>query len=251
MIEWDKVALDIAREIEKKVVPLFEKKESKKIVGRNPSGDETKLMDKKAEEIAIRRLSELDVNIVSEEIGNINKNNKYTAVIDPVDGSFNFANGIPFFCFSIAFFENKKPIYGMVYEFLRKNVYEAYVKNGAYLNGKKIKVNKRRKSYTISFYTLGKGLNLVNKIRRIRNLGSIALELAYLAKGSIDGIVDIRRHIRPTDIAAGFIIAEEAGAIICDEKGKKIWYQLNATDRINFIAVNSEDLLRLVISNIK
>jgi len=251
MIEWNKVALDITMKIEKKVLPLFEKKESKKVIGINPSGDETKLMDKRAEEIAVRHLSKLGVNIVSEEIGNINKNSKYTAVIDPIDGSFNFANGIPFFCFSIAFFENKKPIYGMIYEFLRKNVYEAYVGNGAYLNGKEIKVSRKKKAYTISFYTLGKGLDLVKKVRRIRTLGSIALELAYLAKGSIDGIIDIRRHIRPIDIAAGFIIAEEAGAIICDEKGKEVEYRLNAIDRISFIAVNSKDLYRLVISNIK
>jgi len=250
MMKWNEIAQTIARKIERNVMPLFEKEESKKILGRNPSGDETKLMDKKAEETAIKHLSKLGINIVSEEIGTLNKNSKYTAIIDPIDGSYNFANGIPFFCFSIAFFEKQKPIYGMIYELLRKNTYEAFVGNGAYLNGRKIKVSSKNKPYTISFYTLGRGLNLVKKIRRIRNLGSVALELTYLAKGSIDGIVDIRKHIRPTDVAAGFIIAREAGAIICDEKGEELKHKLNATDKINFVAVNNKKLFNLIIKNI-
>jgi myo-inositol-1(or 4)-monophosphatase len=251
MEDWGKIALTIAKEIEKVIMPLFGKDEAKTLVGRNPSGDETKLVDKKAEDIIMKHLSKLDINIVSEEFGILDRGSEYTAVVDPLDGSYNFVNGIPFFCFSIAIFVKEMPFYGMIYEFLRKNAYEGIIGKGAYLNRETIKIDKSRKSPTINFYTLGKGLKILNKVRRVRVLGAVALELAYLAKGATDGVVDVRNHIRPTDIAAGIIIAKEAGAIICDEKGKELKFKLNATDRINFIAVKDEKILDLIISNIK
>ncbi|HID66187.1 MAG TPA: fructose-1,6-bisphosphatase, partial [Aquificaceae bacterium] len=70
-----------------------------------------------------------------------------------------------------------------------------------------------------------------------------AMELAYLAKGALDGVLDIRNYVRPTDIAAGVLIAREAGAIVTDDTGKELKFDLSASEKLNIIAVNSEKLL--------
>lgn len=66
--------------------------------------------------------------------------------------------------------------------------------------------------------------------------------------GALDGVVDVRKYVRPTDIAAGTIIAKEAGALIKDSAGKDIDISFNATDRLDVIAVNSEELLKTILS---
>ncbi|AEF95627.1 bifunctional fructose-bisphosphatase/inositol-phosphate phosphatase [Methanotorris igneus] len=249
-MKWNEIALKIAKDIEKEIMPLFGKEEASKFIGFSPSGDQTKLVDKKAEDIVLKHLLPLDVNIVSEESGNINKESEYTVVIDPVDGSYNFINGIPICGFSFAVFKKDEPIYTMIYEFVTKNVYEGIPKRGAYLNGEKIKVRPLKlESISLSFYG-NQRINHIKNVKRVRILGAIAIELAYMAKGSLDGIVDIRRYIRPTDIVAGVVIAKEAGAIITDENGEELKFSLSATERLNVIAVNSKELLDIVLESI-
>jgi len=248
MYEWNEIALNLAKDIEREIMPLFGTKKAGEFVGFGPSGDKTKLVDKIAEDIVLEYLKPLGVNIVSEETGNIDVGSEYTVVVDPVDGSFNFIHGIPIFGFSFAVFKNKKPIYAMLYEFITENVYEGIPGEGAYLNGEKIRVRPlNEKSISISFYTRGRGAKLVEKVKRTRTLGAIAIELAYLARGSLDGVIDIRNYVRPTDIAAGYIIAKESGAVITDDKGNDIKFRLDATERLNIIAVNDKKLLKLIL----
>ncbi|EHP84644.1 bifunctional fructose-bisphosphatase/inositol-phosphate phosphatase [Methanotorris formicicus] len=250
-MKWDEIALKIAKDIEKDIMPIFGKKEASKFIGYSPSGDKTKLVDKIAEDIVLEHLLPLDVNIVSEESGGINKESEYTVVVDPVDGSYNFIKGIPIFGFSFAVFKKNEPIYTMIYEFVTKNVYEGIPKRGAYLNGRKIKVKPLKlESISLSFYG-NKDANFLKNVRRFRILGAIAVELVYLAKGSLDGVVDIRKYVRPTDIAAGVVIARESGAIITDENGEELTFNLSATERLNIIAVNSKELLDIILENIK
>jgi len=248
MYEWNEVALNLAKDIEREIMPLFGTKKAGEFVGFSPSGDKTKLVDKIAEDIVLGYIEPLGVNVVSEEVGNIDVGSEYAVVIDPLDGSFNFIHGIPIFGFSFAVFKNKKPVYAMLYEFITKNVYEGIPREGAYLNGKKIQVRPlKENSISISFYTRGRGAKLVEKVKRTRVLGAIAVELAYLAKGSLDGVIDIRSYVRPTDIAASYVIAKEAGAIITDDKGDDIKFRLDATERLNIIAVNDKKLLELIL----
>lgn len=246
--EWNELALQMAKDIEKEIMPLFGKKEAGRFIGISPSGDKTKLVDKIAENIVLNYVKNLNVNLVSEEIGDTNAGSDYTLVIDPLDGSYNFIQGIPIFGFSLAVFKKERPLYGMIYEFITKDVYEGVVNKGAYLNGQQIRVREPNlQSIAIDLYTRGKGAKLIQKVKRVRVLGAIAVELAYLSRGSIDGVIDIRNYVRPTDIAAGVIIAREAGAIVTDEQGKELKFDLNATEKLNIIAVNSKELLNLVL----
>lgn len=249
-MDWNKLGLKIAKEIEKEIMPYFGKKEGGKIVGYSPSGDTTELVDKISEDIVLKHLKPLNVNIVSEEIGTIDNNSKWTIVIDPIDGSFNFTRGIPFFGFCFAVFKDNSPYYGLTYEFLTKNIYEAFVGKGAYLNGEKIKVKTYNKKEALISYYSKKNLNLIDKVRRVRIMGAFGIEMAYVAKGTLDGVFDIRHHVRTTDIASSYIICKESGAIITNENGEELKFELNATDRYSMIVVNDKELLNMILEEI-
>ncbi|AAL82138.1 fructose-1,6-bisphosphatase [Pyrococcus furiosus DSM 3638] len=246
---WREVAIDIISDFETTIMPFFGNPDGGKLVKISPSGDETKLVDKLAEDLILSRITELGVNVVSEEVGVIDNESEYTVIVDPLDGSYNFIAGIPFFALSLAVFKKDKPIYAIIYEPMTERFFEGIPGEGAFLNGKRIKVRKTPdEKPSISFYSRGKGHEIVKHVKRTRTLGAIALELAYLAMGALDGVVDVRKYVRPTDIAAGTIIAKEAGALIKDSAGKDIDISFNATDRLDVIAVNSEELLKTILS---
>ena len=249
--EWNEIAFDVAKDVEKVVMPIFGTPKAGENIGKNVSGDVTKYVDKVAENLVIERLKPLGINIVSEEIGNIDVGSDYTAVIDPIDGSYNFAAGIPIFAFSLAVFKKKAPVYGAIYEFVTGNFYEGIPGEGAFMNGRPIHVKKvEHGKEAISFYTRGRCTGLIKKVKRVRVLGAIAVELTYLAKGALDGVLDIRNYVRTTDIAAGVVIAKEAGAMVTDERGKELRLNLNATDQTNIIAVNDSRLLDMILREI-
>ncbi|WP_297518107.1 bifunctional fructose-bisphosphatase/inositol-phosphate phosphatase [Thermococcus sp.] len=249
--EWNAIAKEIALEVEKAVLPLFGTTKAGEVIGMNASGDTTDYVDKISEDIILSRLKPLGVNVVSEEVGVIDNGSDYTVVIDPIDGSYNFTVGIPIFAFSFAVFKDKKPVYGAIYEFFPKNFYEAVLGEGAFLNGRRIHVRKpERGKEALSFYTRGRCTGIVKRIKRVRVLGAIAVELSYLAKGAIDGVFDIRNYVRPTDIAAGVLIAREAGAIVTDERGKELKVKLSATEKTNLIAVDDEYLLKIILEEL-
>ncbi len=251
-MDWNLLGLKIAKEIKSEIMAYYGKEEGAKIVGYSPSGDTTELVDKISEDIVLNHLMPLDVNIVSEEIGTLSNDSgsKWTVVIDPIDGSFNFTHGIPFFGFCFAVFKNKNPYYGLTYEFLTNNVYEAFSGSGAYLNGKKIKVKDYDENNILLSYYSKKNLNLHEKIRRVRIMGAFGVEMAYVGKGTFDGVFDIRKHVRTTDIASSYIICKEAGAIITDENGDELKFELNATDRYSVIVVNNKKLLQTILDEI-
>lgn len=245
---WNEIAFTMAKDLEKTIMPLFGTKKAGENVGTNVSGDVTKYVDKVAEDLIIRHLKPLNVNIVSEEVGEIDNGSDYTVVVDPLDGSYNFSMGIPIFAFSFAVFKGKEPVYGAIYEFFPKAFYEAIPGKGAYLNGSPIHVSDPEPGKeAISFYTRGRALRLINKVKRVRVLGAIAVEMAYTAKGSLDGVFDIRNYVRPTDIAAGVMLVREAGGIVTDERGRPLELELSAEVNTNVIAAANERILRIIL----
>ncbi len=252
MLNWNEIALEMARELEREIMPLFGTPKAGEDLGKNVSGDVTKYVDKVAEEVVLNRLKPLSVNIVSEEIGFIDNGSDYTVVVDPLDGSYNFAAGIPIFAFSFAVFKGKKPVYGSIYEFVPGHFYEAIPGEGAFMNGRRIHVRKPEPGKeALSFYTRGRCTGLIKKVKRVRVLGAIAVELAYLAKGALDGVLDVRNYVRPTDIAAGVLIAREAGAIVTDERGREFEIHLSATEKTNVIAVSEGYLLKMILEELE
>jgi myo-inositol-1(or 4)-monophosphatase len=171
--------------------------------------------------------------IITEEGGTSLSKSEYNWVIDPLDGTVNFAHGFPMFAVSIGIQKNGETIAGIVYDVMQKVIYSAEIGNGAYENDKKIKVNENanlRHALLVTGFpydvrenpenALGKFVALTKATRGIRRLGSAAIDFCYVAKGVFDGFWEV--HLKPWDMCAGKLIVEEAGGLVTDFKGNKI-----------------------------
>lgn len=171
--------------------------------------------------------------IITEEGGTSLSKSEYNWVIDPIDGTTNFAHGLPIFAVSIGIQKNGKTIAGVVYDIMQNIIYSAEVKNGAYENNKKIKVNDNdnlRHALLVTGFpydvkdnpenALGKFVAFTKAARGIRRLGSAAIDFCYVANGVFDGFWEV--HLKPWDMCAGKLIVEEAGGLVTDFDGNKI-----------------------------
>ena|SRR3972149_8607468 len=169
-------------------------------------------------------------SILAEEGGGVNNDSEYLWVIDPLDGTTNFAYGLPIFSVSIGIQKNGVTIAGVVYDVMRDILYSAELGKGAFANSKKIKVSNEKKlehsllvtgfPYNVAENPEGafeKFTSLTKKARGIRRLGSAAIDFCYLASGVFDGFWEVYLH--PWDICAGKLIAEEAGGLVTDFNG--------------------------------
>ena len=176
--------------------------------------------DKKAEEIIISELekSKKNFSILTEESGFIEKKDKENFwIVDPIDGTTNFLNGVPHFCISIALLVDKEIIAGVTYDPIKDEIFFAEKNNGSYLNNKSIRVSQKNKIYDCLY-----GVNFRNNLPEnflIRNTGSAALDLAYVSSGRFDGC--LQKNVNLWDIAAGTLLIKEAGGIVDNFELKK------------------------------
>ena len=172
-------------------------------------------------------------NILAEESGEKKSGSEYLWIVDPLDGTTNFAHGLPIFSVSIGLQKNGKTFMGVVYDVMQDITYFAEEGNGAYANAERIKVNLNEKinhSVLVTGFPYNIAENpenaleifsaLTRKARAIRRLGSAAIDLCYVAKGVFDGFWELYLH--PWDICAGMLIVEEAGGFITDFGGNII-----------------------------
>ncbi len=170
--------------------------------------------------------------ILSEESGDLPQNNEYKWVIDPLDGTVNFAHGIPLCAVSIGIEKAGEMIMGAVYCPFINEFYIAEKGQGAYLNDRKIKVTTQtevQKSILVTGfpYTYPKlhigPLEIFSKLVKrgipVRRLGSAAIDLCWVAAGRFDGFWEF--NLSPWDTAAGYVIVKEAGGKITDFEGKE------------------------------
>jgi myo-inositol-1(or 4)-monophosphatase len=148
--------------------------------------------------------------------------------IDPIDGTTNFAKGMLLFTVAIAAMYEGEPVVGVVYDPATDSMYTGVKGDNAQLNGRRINVSDEgfdnfSSIGTDSFFDNGvpKWVITLMERARSRTLGSSCLQLAYLAKGSLVGVVFVRPKL--WDVAAGALIAECAGAIVSDWKGNKLF----------------------------
>uniref|UniRef100_W8BBR5 Inositol-1-monophosphatase n=1 Tax=Ceratitis capitata TaxID=7213 RepID=W8BBR5_CERCA len=154
-----------------------------------------------------------------------------TWIIDPIDGTTNFIRRFPNWCISVGLAIKKQLVIGIVYLPVVNEMYSAYKGHGAYLNGQRISVSKCTK---INTAVLGTELSLIQRpairdkhVKRVsklasncsgcRGIGSAAVTLCYVARGSIDCFAV--EDLQPWDIAGGACIIREAGGIVCHSKG--------------------------------
>jgi myo-inositol-1(or 4)-monophosphatase len=171
-----------------------------------------------------------DHSILSEESGTAEKKGEYTWVIDPLDGTTNFAHGLPIFSVSIGIVKNDEILCGAVYDVMSDAMYTAEKGRGAFKNGEPISVNNNSDLNT-SFLVTGFPYNINDNpeysferftaflihSRAVRRLGSAAIDFCYVAEGIFDGFWEV--FLNPWDICAGRLICEEAGGLVTDFKG--------------------------------
>jgi myo-inositol-1(or 4)-monophosphatase len=169
--------------------------------------------------------------ILSEEVGELKMDSAYKWIIDPIDGTVNFANGIPICCTSIGVEHEGKMILGAVYNPFLKELFFAEKQMGATLNGKKIRVSEKTEvsksclvtGFPYTYLDMPNGpLEVFSRLIRrgipVRRLGSAAIDLCWVAAGRFDGFYE--HKLSAWDSAAGFLLVEEAGGKVTDFEGK-------------------------------
>lgn len=169
--------------------------------------------------------------IITEEIYSLKKDSEYQWLVDPLDGTTNYAHGFPVFCVSIGLSWEKRIILGVVYQPVLKEIFVAQKGKGSFLNGRKIRVSRTTKLTRSLLATgfpydirtspnnnLNHFCNFALSAQAVRRAGAAALDLAYTAAGRFDGFWEF--GLNPWDVAAGILLVEEAGGKVTDFKGK-------------------------------
>ncbi|MEK6699692.1 MAG: inositol monophosphatase family protein [Nitrospirota bacterium] len=170
--------------------------------------------------------------IVAEEETDIDKGSEFRWIIDPLDGTTNYAHGYPNFSVSIALEKSGEVILGVVYDAMRNEVFTGEKGRGAYLNGKGITVSKAEtliRSLLATGFPYDRMTSEKNNLnyfsallmasQEVRRSGSAALDLCSVAAGRLDGYWELK--LNPWDVAAGSLIVREAGGTVTDFSGTR------------------------------
>jgi len=199
-----------------------------------------------------------DHSILAEEETDIqNTQSEYRWIVDPLDGTTNFAHGYPQFCISIALQRSDRVIFGLVYDPVRDERFEAALGQGATLNGETLRVSAEReldkallatgfpydRREFADFY-LGYFKEFMIRCQGIRRSGSAALDLCYVACGRFDGFWELK--LKPWDLAAGALIVAEAGGMLSDFSGRS--FSLQGQETLASNRLIHEEMVRIAAS---
>lgn len=170
-------------------------------------------------------------SILAEESQPVDGASPYRWVVDPLDGTRNYAQSIPHFCTIVALAERDEVIAGVVYDPVREETFTAAKGQGAFLNGTPISVSETDEiarsllSFDLGYVDEKAGLaidmlrSLWPGMYSVRMMGSAGLGLAYAASGRVD--LFFHHSLSPWDVAAGLVLAQEAGGRVVDRQGNK------------------------------
>ena len=220
------VMMDAARAAGRRLIRDFGEVENLQVSRKGPS-DFVSAADKKAEEIIRKSLEKTrpGYGFLLEEGGEVQGSDKtHRFIIDPLDGTLNFLHGIPHFSVSIGLERDGKLRAGVVFDPMRNECFWAEENQGAWLENKRLRVGARRKLseavVTTGIPQLGKNgaekfidelVRVRAEVSAVRRFGSAALDLAWVAAGRFDGFWE--RDLQLWDIAAGFVLVQEAGGM--------------------------------------
>ncbi|MCC7553514.1 MAG: bifunctional NADP phosphatase/NAD kinase [Methanobacteriaceae archaeon] len=279
-----KISKEIIDKVEKEISPHIGKSKSGEIIKNGADGTPTSYIDILAENIVIDILKKQNESffLISEEIGEMkvgkgkvettniyeilsDKNLDYCEIpkliflVDPLDGTSNAIKEIPSYGISIAVAKTPKDRVatlddvelGFIKNYANGNQFEAEKGKGAWLNGQTTKPSDETKISNLSFGGFTKSntveaSKLIDTARRMRVLGSVVLELSYVASGKYDAFLDLRGS-RIIDIAASKLIVEECGGIITNKYGETIKSKLSIHERTMVVASGNIDLHSQII----
>lgn len=195
--------------------------------------------------------------IIAEESGKkAAQGSDYAWVIDPLDGTTNFAHGLPYFCISVGLTYKDQPVFGMIYQPITDELFYATEGKGAYLNGSLMRISSAPMEQSViaiglpyakdqiyanlleSTYAIG------SHAYAIRSFGAVALDIAYVSAGRLEGA--IFEELGWWDVAAGMVLVTEAGGQVSDFQGKLV-----TPDYQSFIATGTLEVRERLLSLIK
>ncbi len=229
--DWQKLLQPLLKEAGDILLSYYHKPLARKKKERHGFVTEADLA---SEKFLIERLLQLvpDVSFVAEESGKVDGGGEYCWVIDPLDGTTNFAYGLPYFCISVSLTHHDVPIVGAIYQPVTQEFFYSQKDGGAFLDGKAIKVSSpMRFDQTLVGIGLPYGRmkrkelvhaaeSIAKNAYAIRYFGAIALDLAHVACGRMDGV--FFTYLAWWDVAVGMVLVQEAGGMITDFKGRVI-----------------------------
>jgi myo-inositol-1(or 4)-monophosphatase len=189
-------------------------------------------VDQACEELIVGRLAQAfpEHGFLAEENVYEKREVPFRWIIDPLDGTTNFAHGFPWFCASIGLEYEGEIILGVIYHCMMDELFMAVKGEGAFLNGERIKVSERtpiRKALIATGFpydcspvgenNFGNFMKIQCAARGVRRAGAAALDRAYVAAGRLDGYWEA--GLKPWDVAAGSLLVAEAGGVVTNHAG--------------------------------
>ena len=259
-MDWIKICREGIRKAADEVMKLYHSPDKRgKEITRGKGGDMTLLADKASEDIVIGRLRDLrrDIRIISEECGEITigKRPQNTILLDPLDGSFNFKNGFPYFGISMAVLDQEdRPVAGYILDLPQGEEYYANAE-GAFRSDKKIRSSRVGNADRV-LLELTKGISSEDleiisrtllKMRHTRCPGAVALDLCRVADGTFDCLLYAGAS-RYLDVAAGIYILEKAGGLVSNFSGSRNIRQGIELKSRNLLAAGNRDIQTQVLT---
>lgn len=191
-------------------------------------------MDRRSEQVIVETLLAVfpGHGVMAEEETTIENGSEFTWIIDPLDGTTNYAHGYPCFSISIALAQSQELILGVVYDPMRDELFTSEKGGGAFLNGTKIRVSSTGRliqSLLATGFPYDRAVSKENNLdyfhallmasQEVRRDGSAALDLCAVAAGRFDGFWELK--LKPWDVAAGSLIVREAGGMVTNLSGSE------------------------------
>ncbi|MHC1596858.1 MAG: inositol monophosphatase family protein [Methermicoccaceae archaeon] len=216
-------------------------------VGMGADGTPTKRIDEVAERTILNVLEAggYSVRVVSEEAGEVVIGDaSATLALDPIDGTTNATRGLPSYAVSIALASRalSDVWFGYVYDLSRGEEYHASRGEGAYSGGRRLTASRTTdlSEGMLTLYGFRQSPELMCRLalacKRLRMVGCASLELCHVASGGMEGYVDLRGKLRTIDVAAGILIAQEAGAVVTDEDGRPLNDTIDLSPKLRVVA---------------
>jgi myo-inositol-1(or 4)-monophosphatase len=255
MADFKEVLLEATREAGKIIANYFQG--SFTVDNKEGINNLVTEVDKHSERkiIEIIRAHFPDHSIISEEAGELIQDSPYKWIIDPIDGTVNFAHGIPICCVSIGLKYEKQLLLGAVYNPMMNELFFAEKGKGAFLNDKRISVSQKsdfRKACLVTGFPYKWPESKEHPIRvferfilqglPVRRLGSAAIDLCWVACGRFDGFWEY--NLSSWDVAAGYLIVEEAGGRITNFDGDR--YSVFDKETLATNGYIHEEMLRII-----
>jgi myo-inositol-1(or 4)-monophosphatase len=266
-IDWNNILFHCKEKVQKRINPLLKKANHyQSNLGIGAGGDPINQIDFEAEKAIVQTLlqNHISFTLISEESG-IKEYGKTPRLcyitVDPIDGTTNLTRGIPFYATSIAV--SSKPIISdvhtaLVADLTHNIIYTAEKKKGAFCNNQQIKASKIQSlneaiiGIDLNIYKNSKSIprlkKLISQTKHIRHLGANALELCYVADGTIDAFIDIRGKLRTTDAAAAWLIMKEAKVKISALKSTGMNIKLDPQEKVKLIVAANQKLHKTILN---